>query len=138
MHETGQEPRVDDGRLIAQAQHALASAADLDAAAERFAVLADPGRLRILFCIHSSPGMRSGDIAAAVGAVESTASHALRLLRTAGWVRAERRGREVRYHLDDAEVHDLLHSLGSGHAPGVVHDDTAAAPVHVHRHQHRG
>lgn len=120
--------------MIQQAQTALAAAPDLGASAERFAVLSDAGRLRILFCIHASPGMRSGDIAAAVGAVESTASHALRLLRTAGWVRAERTGREVRYYLADPEVHDLLHIVGSHHAPGVVHDERAPGPVHLHRH----
>lgn len=130
----GEERRAET-ELISQARRALADAADLDASAERFAVLSDPGRLRILFCIHSSPGMRSGDIAAAVGAVESTASHALRLLRTAGWVRARRSGREVRYFLDDVEIHDLLHIVGSRHGPGVVHDDDAEGPVHLHRHE---
>lgn len=65
--------------------------------------------------MHSVPGIRVGDLAGAVGMSESAASHALRLLRTSGWVRAERDGRAVRCTLADPVVHDLLHHLGAGH-----------------------
>jgi DNA-binding transcriptional ArsR family regulator len=43
-----------------------------------------------------------------VGAAETTVSHALRLLRTAGVVRSRRSGRLVYYALDDAHVRLLL------------------------------
>lgn len=85
------------------------------------ALLADERRLRILFCLHAHPEVRSSDLARAIGAHESTTSHALALLRDAGWVRARRSGREVRYELADPFVHDLLHELGSAHLPGVHH-----------------
>ena len=85
------------------------------------ALLSDARRLRILFCLHAHPGVRSSDVARVIGAHESTTSHALALLRDAGWVRARKVGREVRYELADAFVHDLLHDLGSDHLPGVHH-----------------
>lgn len=101
----------------------LAAADGFDDLADRMALLSDPRRLRILFCIHAHPGVRSSDIARATGAQDTTTSHALRLLRRAGWVRAVRSGREVRYELADAVIHDLLHELGSDHLPGVRHHD---------------
>lgn len=95
--------------------------------AERMALLSDPRRLQLLFCLHAHPGVRSSDLARVIGAHESTTSHALALLREAGWVRAIRSGREVRYELADGVVHSLLHDLGSDHLPGVRHHDN-------HRH----
>ena len=105
----------------------LEQAAGFERLAERMALLSDSRRLRILFCIHAHPGVRSSDIARAIAAHESTTSHALRLLRRAGWVRAVRTGREVRYELADDIVHDLLHELGSEHLPGVSHPHEHAA-----------
>lgn len=61
------------------------------------------------------PGIRVGDLAEAVGMSESATSHALRLLRTSGWVSAARDGRSVRCTLSDDVVHDLLHHLGGPH-----------------------
>ena len=48
------------------------------------------------------------EIADAVGASETKVSQALRLLRTAGVVRARRDGRHVHYRLDDDHVRTLL------------------------------
>lgn len=112
-----------DQHLVAELQGLLDAEDGFEAMAARMALLADPRRLRILFCIHAHPGVRSTDIARAVGAKESTTSHALALLRDAGWVRAERSGREVRYELADPAVHGLLHDMGSDHLPGVHHGD---------------
>ncbi|MGY5765843.1 metalloregulator ArsR/SmtB family transcription factor [Brachybacterium sp. DNPG3] len=103
--------------------------------AARMALLSDPRRLRILFCIHAHPGVRSSDIARATGANDSTTSHALALLRSAGWVRSERVGREVRYELADPIVHELLHGMGSDHLPGVRHGHEHA-DGHEHPHEH--
>jgi DNA-binding transcriptional ArsR family regulator len=93
----------------------MAGAGDLAPWAERFSLLGDPGRLRLLFCVHQVPGIRVGDLAAAVGMSESATSHALRLLRASGWVATERDGRSVRCRLADDVVHDLLHHLGPPH-----------------------
>ena len=48
------------------------------------------------------------DIAAVVDMTETSVSHALRLLRSAGIVRNRRSGRMVYYSLDDAHVRLLL------------------------------
>jgi DNA-binding transcriptional ArsR family regulator len=122
-----------DEELVDELRSVLEQAEGFDQLAERMALLSDPRRLRILFCIHAHPGVRSSDIARATGAHDSTTSHALTLLRRAGWVRTVRTGREVRYELADDFVHDLLHELGSDHLPGVNHPDE---PAHRHPHGH--
>jgi DNA-binding transcriptional ArsR family regulator len=115
----GEDPG--DARQVRLTAALLEESGDLDELASRLSLLADPRRLRILFCVHACPGIRSSDIARAVGGRESTTSHALALLREAGWVRADREGREVRYSLADPVAHRILHEVGSGHLPGIEH-----------------
>ncbi|MCG7311200.1 helix-turn-helix transcriptional regulator [Brachybacterium sp. ACRRE] len=126
-HAEGHE-HVSVGPAALEGEHAVRATAelleggqDLDELARRLSVLADPRRLRILFAVHAHPGIRSSDVARVTGALDSTTSHALTLLRTAGWVRTEQHGREVRYHLADPLGHRILHELGSDHLPGVEH-----------------
>lgn len=121
-----------DEHLVAELRGLLANAEGFEALAARMALLADRLRLRLLFCLHAQPGVRSSDLARATGAQESTTSHALALLREAGWVRAVRHGREVRYELADPLVHELLHDLGSGHLPGVEHPTGDGRAGHPH------
>lgn len=125
LHVRADDTTPPDDHLVAELTELLGSATDFEAMAERMALLADPRRLRILFCVHAHPGVRSSDIARAIGASDSTASHALALLREAGWVRAQRSGREVRYELADGFAHSLLHDLGSDHLPGIHHPEHA-------------
>lgn len=121
LHMPRPATEVRDEELVDELSTVLEQAKGFDQLAERMALLSDTRRLRILFCIHAHPGIRSSDIARATGAHDSTTSHALALLREAGWVRAVRTGREVRYELADDVVHDLLHDMGSDHLPGVRH-----------------
>lgn len=121
LHVRASTAQPHDDELVAQLRDVLADAAEIDELAARMALLADPRRLQILFCLHAHPGVRSSDLARAIEAHESTTSHALALLRDAGWVRARRSGREVRYELADALAHEILHALGSDHLPGVHH-----------------
>lgn len=120
-HVRASDDDPDDDQLVADLTALLAEVDRFTELAERMALLSDARRLRILFCLHAHPGVRSSDVARVIGAHESTTSHALALLRDAGWVRARKVGREVRYELADAFVHDLLHDLGSDHLPGVHH-----------------
>lgn len=76
--------------------------------AELFRLLGDPTRARILFALLEAGELCVCDIAEAVETPESTVSHALRLLRTAGIVRNRRAGRMIHYSLDDAHVRMLL------------------------------
>lgn len=76
--------------------------------AEVFRLLGDPGRVLILCALLEAGELCVCDLAAAVEVPESTVSHSLRLLRTAGIVRHRRAGRRVFYSLDDAHVRLLL------------------------------
>ncbi|MDN5901128.1 MAG: metalloregulator ArsR/SmtB family transcription factor [Brachybacterium sp.] len=121
LHVRASAEEVTDQALVAELRELLAQADGVEELADRMALLSDPRRLQILFCLHAHPGVRSSDLASAIDAHESTTSHALALLREAGWIRARRAGREVRYELADGTIHELLHDLGSPHLPGVHH-----------------
>ena len=111
----------DDQQLVEELRDLLAAQDGFDELAEQMALLADERRLKILFCLHAHPGIRSSDLARVIDAHESTTSHALALLREAGWVHAVRSGRVVRYELASGFAHDLLHELGSEHLEHVDH-----------------
>jgi DNA-binding transcriptional ArsR family regulator len=82
-----------------------ASASDL---AERFKLLSDPHRLRIIYALVEGGELCVGAIAEAVGSSESATSHQLRNLRLAGFVRSRRHGREMFYSVADSHVRILL------------------------------
>ncbi|MGV0834817.1 ArsR/SmtB family transcription factor [Mycolicibacterium thermoresistibile] len=100
-----------------QVEQASAALADVDTTewSRRFDLLSDPHRLEILLVLHRSPGIRVGDLAAALNRSENAVSQALRVLRQQGWVSSTRIGRAVSYRLDDDIVHDLLHRIGARH-----------------------
>ncbi|MGQ5690943.1 ArsR/SmtB family transcription factor [Rhodococcus erythropolis] len=93
----------------------------------RFELLSDANRLRLLLCLHHAPGICVTDLSVALGMSGTAVSHALRLLRSQGWVGATRDGRSMRYQLADDTVHQLLHSIGATH----FHDETPT-PGHTH------
>lgn len=66
----------------------------------RLKALADPARIKIMSLLLSPPAeeRNSGDLATALGLAESTISHHLSQLRTAGLVESERRGMNVFHH----------------------------------------
>lgn len=76
--------------------------------AERFQLLGDPGRLRIIDVLIEAGEVCVSDIAASVGASGSATSHQLRQLRLAGLVRSRKRGREVFYRVADSHVRLLI------------------------------
>lgn len=121
LHVRTSPEEIADEALVTELRGLLAQADGIEELAARLALLSDPRRLQLLYCLHAHPGVRSSDLASAIDAHESTTSHALALLRDAGWVRARRTGREVRYELADRMVHTILHALGSDHLPGVDH-----------------
>lgn len=82
--------------------------------ADVFALLGDPGRLRILTTLLAGP-MRVRDLAEGVGLSESAVSHALRLLRAHRVVDVTRTGREAHYEVADTHVRELL-ELALDHA----------------------
>lgn len=62
-------------------------------------LLADPVRARIVSALHAVGELCVGDLALALDVSDSSVSHALRLLRTAGVVRNRRDGRVIYYRL---------------------------------------
>jgi DNA-binding transcriptional ArsR family regulator len=80
---------------------ALADAADI------FGLLSDPGRLRMLVVLLADEAS-VGRLAELAGLSESSASHALRLLRAHRIVATRREGRMVHYRLADEHVRQLV------------------------------
>jgi DNA-binding transcriptional ArsR family regulator len=110
------EPLDGDGcqvRLVDPARVAAVTAAapPVELVAELsdvFGLLADPGRLRLLFSLLEGGELCVCDLAATAGMGESATSHALRLLRTARVVKVRRTGRMAYYSLTDGHVRLLL------------------------------
>jgi DNA-binding transcriptional ArsR family regulator len=93
---------------------AMPTEADTDQLAEVFALLGEPGRLRLLISLVEGGELCVCDLAAASGMNESAVSHALRLLRMHRVVSVSRRGRMAYYRLNDSHVRMLL-DLGLTH-----------------------
>ncbi|MGH8970794.1 MAG: ArsR/SmtB family transcription factor, partial [Actinomycetes bacterium] len=96
-------PVVDADR-VAAARGGIPSPEEAMALSGLFRLLGDPTRARILYALLAAGELCVSDIAATVGVTETTVSHALRLLRTAGVVRARRAGRQMYYRLADEHV----------------------------------
>lgn len=98
---------VDPDRVAAALERSL-PADEVVRVTELFRLLGDPTRVRLLYALVEAGELCVCDLAAVVGVPESSVSHALRLLRTAGIVRTRRDGRMVYYSLTDAHVRLLL------------------------------
>ncbi len=72
-----------------------------------FHLMGDPSRLSILMAVLAGP-LPVAEIAAETGLSASLVSHHLRLLRGGRLVRAERRGKQVFYVIDDAHISSVL------------------------------
>lgn len=118
----GCTPRSVDPARVAATRERLVSVEEAAAVADQLRLLGDPTRARILYALLEAGELCVCDVAATVDVAETTVSHALRLLRTAGIVRNRRDGRMVFYRLDDAHVRLLLdvslaHLRHDEHAP---------------------
>jgi DNA-binding transcriptional ArsR family regulator len=98
---------VDPAR-VAEVRSRLVGLEEAEQLAALFRLLGDRSRARILFALAEAGELCVCDLAAAVGVPETSVSQALRLLRTAGAVRARRSGRMVWYRLDDDHIRQLL------------------------------
>ncbi len=103
--------RAIDEHTVCDAIEAIGERDRLTAWASRFALLAEPGRLAMLLAIHRVGPIAVSDLSLSTGVSETGVSQALRLLRAAGTVTAERDGRVVRYRLTDPQVAALLDLL---------------------------
>jgi len=92
-----------------------------DLIVRRLKALADPTRLRILHVL--ADGRRCVcEIQGRVDVAANLLSHHLKVLREAGLVTAQRRGRWIDYELDDAALDSLAAAL-----PGSAHGNAARA-----------
>lgn len=103
--------RTIDEHRACDAIAALGDSAAVASWAQVFSLLADPGRLTLLICIRAAGPIAVTDLALAAGMNDTAVSQALRLLRAAGLVAAQRDGRVIRYSLADEQVGDLLGRL---------------------------
>jgi ArsR family transcriptional regulator len=81
--------------------------------AELLTALADPVRLRIVSMLAAAPeGTACGcELEAPLGLAQPTVSHHLRILRQAGLVEGERRGRWVHYSLVPQRLEEITEAL---------------------------
>jgi DNA-binding transcriptional ArsR family regulator len=100
--------RIIDQEKVCQAIEGLGVLADTRAWAQRFAVLGDPTRLRLLLCIKTAGPISVSDLAVAADLNDDTVSQTLRFLRASQTVTTERDGRVIRYRLADNVIEDLL------------------------------
>ena len=106
MHRTHAHPV--DAASVARARASGLSDVDAGRLSELLALLGDPVRVRILFCLVAVDELCVGDLALALGVSMDQSSYALKLLRTAGLVEARRDGRVMYYRLADGFPHQLL------------------------------
>ena len=102
------QTRVVDRDRVAHVVQRLPDDALVDDLAGIFTLLGDPSRLRLLISLLEGGELCVSDLAVTSGLSESATSHALRLLRAHGVVRASRSGRMMRYSLRDGHVRMLL------------------------------
>jgi DNA-binding transcriptional ArsR family regulator len=95
-------------KRVAAARRRIVNPEEAGRLSELFRLLGDSTRVRILFALLEAGELCVCDLAETVEAPETSVSHALRLLRTAGIVRHRRGGRMIYYSLDDAHVRLLL------------------------------
>ncbi|MCW2871917.1 metalloregulator ArsR/SmtB family transcription factor [Actinacidiphila oryziradicis] len=100
--------RTIDGHRVCDAIAAIGDPGHVRAWADRFSLLADPGRLALLLALQRAGPIAVSDLAVATGMKDTAVSQALRLLRAAGVVEGEKDGRVVRYRVVDDDTAALL------------------------------
>lgn len=100
--------RCVDPKRVAEARRRVVSLEEAETLGGLYRLLGDRTRVRILFALLEAGELCVCDLAATVEVPETSVSHALRLLRTSGVVRARRDGRRIYYNLQDSHVRLLL------------------------------
>lgn len=96
-----------DAARVERARRRLPGEDSLRAQAERFRLLGEPSRLRILHALAAEE-LCVCDLAALLDTSPSAVSHQLRLLRAARLVRCRRAGKMAYYSLDQPRLRELL------------------------------
>lgn len=93
--ESDQHSHPINAARVAHARERLLSADEASRLTGLLSLMADPVRLRILYALDVTEELCVGDLALALDVNEDQASYALRLLRSAGLVVADKQGRVV-------------------------------------------
>ena len=109
------EVRLVDPERVDRVRTALPAPELVEDLSAVFALMGDPGRLRLLVALLEGHALCVCDLAATADMSESATSHALRLLRAHGVVKARRDGRMAYYSLKDEHVRSVL-ALALEHA----------------------
>jgi DNA-binding transcriptional ArsR family regulator len=115
--------KVVDASRVRSARRKLSPEAEVDRVCSLFRLLGDPTRVRVLEALLVGEELCVCDIAATIGALETTVSQALRFLRASGAVRARRAGRMVYYALADNTVRRLLADAREGTLSKTVYSE---------------
>ena len=97
-----------DAEGVALARRAGLSRAEGEQLARLLGLLADPIRVRMLFCLVSVDELCVGDLAMALDISMDQSSYALKQLKTSGLVQSRRDGRVMYYRLAEGFPHQLL------------------------------
>ena len=97
-----------DAAGVHQANAGGLSLGDADELGRLLALLADPVRLRVLFCLVAVDELCVGDLAMALDISMDQSSYALKHLKTSGLVQPRREGRVIYYRLANGFPHQLL------------------------------
>ena len=100
--------RIIDGDNVCAAIEALDDAGEVAVWTQRFSLLGDPTRLRLLIAITAAGPISVSDLAVATGLTDDHVSQTLRFLRASNTVTARRDGRINRYELADRNIAQLL------------------------------
>lgn len=100
--------KVIDPARVKETRRRLISREESSTLSELFRLLGDVNRTRMLYALLEAGELCVCDLSATVDMPETTVSHALRLLRTAGVVSARRDGRMMFYRLEDEHIRMLL------------------------------
>jgi ArsR family transcriptional regulator, lead/cadmium/zinc/bismuth-responsive transcriptional repressor len=107
--------RIIDEHKVCEAIEGLGDPANAQTWAERFAVLGDPTRMRLLLCIRAAGPISVSDLAVAASLHDATVSQTLRFLRASNTVTTERDGRIIRYQIADPVIGELLDQAAQRH-----------------------
>ena len=100
--------RIIDEHKVCEAIEGIGDPANAQIWAQRFAVLGDPTRLRLLLCIKAAGPISVSDLAVAADLNDAAVSQTLRFLRATRTVTTERDGRVIRYQIADVIIGELL------------------------------
>lgn len=86
----------------------------IESVADRFRLLGDPTRLRLMNALHSEGELSVGELVERVGMSYGAVSKQLAMLRSSGALRRRRDGTRIYYSISDPSFNDLCDAVCKG------------------------